>query len=260
MEIKHKRVFQPVAIETFSLQEIAADYCAVAEKINLYSTDRGMNRFESLALAFQRLSDTSATAAKALEGHAALQAFVQSGGPLSLGALESYNADKRDPFLAKTLEWSRQADRRYAEIMETEGNAPFALVPDILKRAFVQSEIVVISSSSRETLEKDWGAAGLLDAVTRIEGQEQGSKATQLNRALENGRSADQALMIGDAIGDHEAAKAHGLLFYPIIPGAEIDCWQRFQDEALERFYGGTYAGSYAASLVSTFQAALSGA
>ena len=35
------------------------------------------------------------------------------------------------------------------------------------------------------------------------------------------------------------------MLFYPIDPGCEDESWQRFFEEALPRFFAGTYAGEY---------------
>jgi superfamily I DNA/RNA helicase len=46
--------------------------------------------------------------------------------------------------------------------------------------------------------------------------------------------------MIGDAPGDFKAAKSNHALFYPIVPGREEESWQRFYEEALERFFAGT--------------------
>jgi len=69
--------------------------------------------------------------------------------------------------------------------------------------------------------------------------------------------------MIGDAPGDRDAAHAAGALFYPINPGAEERSWQRFHDEASERFLNGTYAaarsgGTYESALIAEFEQLLS--
>ena len=45
--------------------------------------------------------------------------------------------------------------------------------------------------------------------------------------------------MVGDAMGDYDAAMANGALFYPIDPGFEDQSWQRFFEEALPRFFNG---------------------
>ncbi len=63
--------------------------------------------------------------------------------------------------------------------------------------------------------------------------------------------------LIGDAPGDYKAAKSNGALFYPINPGNEEVSWQRFYQEALDRFFAGTYAGEYEARLVKEFDACL---
>ena len=64
-------------------------------------------------------------------------------------------------------------------------------------------------------------------------------------------------LMIGDAPGDHKAAKANGVLFYPILPGQEESSWERLHGEALDLFFAGTFAGDYEAQLFTEFDASL---
>jgi hypothetical protein len=59
--------------------------------------------------------------------------------------------------------------------------------------------------------------------------------------------------MVGDAPGDLKAARANDALFYPVSPGEEAACWQRFHDEAAERFFAGQYAGEYERALVDEF-------
>lgn len=254
MEIKHKRVFQPVAIETFGLGEAADRYCEIAEAINLYSVLRGVNRFEALALAFQRLAEQSEAGARAVAGHADLQAFVRSGSALSFDALAAYKDKQPSEFLDKVAEWSQRSDALYEQIMEEEGTPVFSGVKSILQKAQAQAELVVISSSSRVTLEQDWGKAGLLPIISRVEGQEQGNKSKQLAGSLEGREDRNTALMLGDALSDLDAANDHGILFYPITPGAEAAAWERFANEALERFFAGTYAGAYQASLLEDFK------
>ena len=63
--------------------------------------------------------------------------------------------------------------------------------------------------------------------------------------------------MVGDAPGDRDAARANGVLFYPIDPGHEDESWRRFHEEALPRFFAGTYAGDYMAAQLARFEALL---
>jgi hypothetical protein len=59
--------------------------------------------------------------------------------------------------------------------------------------------------------------------------------------------------MVGDAPGDLKAARDNGALFYPINPGDEEASWERFYNEAMQRFFDGTYAGAYEAALIVEF-------
>ena len=67
----------------------------------------------------------------------------------------------------------------------------------------------------------------------------------------------EKILMIGDAPGDFKAAKSNGALFFPVNPGKEEISWKRFYEEALDRFFAGTYDGSYEAGLVKEFDSCL---
>jgi hypothetical protein len=69
--------------------------------------------------------------------------------------------------------------------------------------------------------------------------------------------AADCVLMIGDALGDLHAAETAGALFFPINPGHEEASWQRFLDEAFDKFLAGTFAGDYQAARVQAFKALL---
>ena len=76
-------------------------------------------------------------------------------------------------------------------------------------------------------------------------GQELGSKKEHLPLAAGGRYESDKILMVGDALGDLEAARHAGALFFPINPGCEDESWQRFFEEGLPRFFAGTFAGDY---------------
>jgi len=50
-----------------------------------------------------------------------------------------------------------------------------------------------------------------------------------------------------------KAAKANNALFYPVNPGNEEKSWQRFHDEALDKFINAKYAGSYEDKVIAEF-------
>jgi phosphoglycolate phosphatase-like HAD superfamily hydrolase len=90
--------------------------------------------------------------------------------------------------------------------------------------------------------------------VALIAGQEMGNKREQLALATAGRYERGKVLMVGDALGDLDAASANGALFYPIEPGAEDESWERFAKEALPRFFAGTYAGDFMNAEIERFR------
>jgi len=56
-----------------------------------------------------------------------------------------------------------------------------------------------------------------------------------------------------DASGDLQAARTNDELFFPINRGHEDASWQRFFEEAADRFFSERCAGDYDVSLVAEF-------
>jgi len=121
-----------------------------------------------------------------------------------------------------------------------------------------QADLMVVSATPAEALQREWTEHGLAPFMSVIAGQEMGSKAQHV-RAAAMGKYADaeHVLLIGDAPGDRDAAREAGCLYYPINPGHEAASWARLRDEAFARFTAGTYAGAYQDALVAEFEALL---
>lgn len=67
----------------------------------------------------------------------------------------------------------------------------------------------------------------------------------------------DKIIMLGDASGDLNAAKANNLTFYAINPGDEAISWKRFHDEAFGNFIAGEYMGEYEKMIIDEFEISL---
>jgi phosphoglycolate phosphatase-like HAD superfamily hydrolase len=93
--------------------------------------------------------------------------------------------------------------------------------------------------------------------VRFIAGQELGTKTEHIRFAAGGKYDPARMLMIGDAPGDLNAARKNNARFFPIVPGHEEASWERFHNEALERFFAGTFAGDYEAALLEDFEASL---
>ena len=116
---------------------------------------------------------------------------------------------------------------------------------------------MVVSQTPTEALEREWAEHHIAKMVRMIAGQEMGTKTEHLKFAAVGKYAPDKILMIGDAPGDYKAAKANNALFFPIVPGQEEKSWKQFHDEAIEKFFDGTFAGGYAEKLLEEFDSSL---
>ncbi|MGD8400536.1 MAG: HAD family hydrolase [Bacillota bacterium] len=257
MEIKQKECFCPVIIRFWGLQPIAKYVRETVEFVNLYSKWRGTNRFLALLKLFDYLSARPEVQAKGVElpRLRSLRQWAASGAPLGNAGLQAEVTRTADPDLLKVLEWSKEVNEAVAAI--AVGILPFAYVRECLAQLTQQADIICVSQTPAEALEREWAANDLAPYAAIIAGQEHGSKQEQLDLTAGGKYPADHVLMVGDALGDLQAARAAGALFYPINPGKEDVSWQRFYQEAMPKFFNQTYAGSYEAKLIAAFRTCL---
>ena len=253
MEVKHKECFIPNIVQHYGLASLCRATREVAEFLNLYSRWRGTNRFPGLALTIDFLARRQEVARRGrkLPELAGLREWLTRETRLGNPALKAEVARTGDPDLVRALAWSEAVNRSIEEIVRDV--PPFPLVRESLAAMRGQADVMVVSATPGEALEREWLEHDLRDQVGVIAGQEAGSKKEVLAHALAQGYAKEQVLMVGDAPGDLAAAKANGVLFFPIEPGQEEDSWQRFLEEGLPRFYAGTFAGAYMDERVERF-------
>ena len=256
MEIKHQECFTPCFIKHFHLQAVSKYARETWAFVNLYSKDRGANRFPALAKAIKLLSARPQVQARGVKmpdktgleewhnretklGNATLAAEVKGG----------------NKSLEEVKVWSDAVNRTVEDLVH--GVPPFPLVRESLAKLNTKADAMCISQTPVDALQREWSEHGINQFVKMIAGQEMGTKTEHLKFAATDKYAPGKVLMIGDAPGDFKAAKANGALFFPINPGKEELSWERFHNEALDRFFAGTYAGDYEAGLVREFDACL---
>jgi len=251
MTIKHCEAFIPTMIKVWGLEAYASEVAEINRYINLYSASRGVNRFPGLEMAFGLMKEQGIPTPE----YGDLTGFINANVGLSNASLRDYAKEHPSVFLQEVLRWSEQADRIFAE--KTEALMPFSCVRHVLAKLNEYADIVVISSASSASLNKDWERVGLDRCVTQILGQEAGSKKKQLVSSIAGQYVQDHILMIGDALGDYEAVQETGGLFYPIIPGREEESWEYLLEDSMKAFINGEYAGRYQEQLLEAFRSVL---
>jgi phosphoglycolate phosphatase-like HAD superfamily hydrolase len=257
MEIKQKECFCPVYIKYWGLQPIAKYVRETMEFVNLYSKWRGSNRFPALLKVFELLAEREEVKARGVRipDLPGLRKWVDSGAPLGNATLKAEMERTNDPDLTRTFEWSHLINQAIAEMVS--GIPPFPFVRESLAKLSAKADLICVSQTPTEALEREWAEHGMDKYAAIIAGQELGTKAEHLRYAAAGKYPANHILMVGDAEGDLRAAKANGVLFYPINPGHEEASWERFYEEGLDKFFGEEYQGNYEAALIREFRAYL---
>lgn len=257
MDVKHKECFCPAFIDNFDLQGASNLSREVWEFVNLRSKFRGLNRFLAVIEAINLISARDELTLRSIEvpSIAGLINWSRSGTKLGQAALENTVAVNPDPDLVRALNWSRDVSAAVAKIIRNL--PPFPQVRGVLESISEKADLMVVSQTPTVDLEREWNEYSIADFVRVIAGQEWGTKSEHLKYAAVGKYDADKILLVGDAPGDLLAAEKNGVLFYPIVPGNEDASWNRFRDEAVDRFFAGEYAGAYQEGLLADFDAAL---
>ena len=260
MELKHKECFCPATVNVWGLQSVSRYAREAAEFVNLYSKTRGANRFPALIRTLELLGARREAQERGYEcpDLTPLKKWVAETNSLSARGIREYaeaHGGDIDPILATAARWSAEVDENIERIVH--GVAPLPGVKEAFAQIAEFADIVIVSATPHEAIVREWGAQGLLEHITVVAGQELGTKKECIRKAMEGKYEAGHVLMVGDAPGDHDAATANGVLYYPIIPGWEVESWSLLRETAAEKFHAGSYAGAYMDGLLDRFYAVL---
>ncbi len=257
MEIKHKECFCPAFINHFGLQAVSKYAREAWEFVNLYSTTRGFNRFKTVIRSLDLLTERHEVQKRQVEVPklVSLREWIKRETKLGNPALKAEIEQNPDPELKQVLGWSLDVNAAVKKIVRNV--PPFPYVRESLEKMKKNADIVVVSQTPTEALIREWQENRIDSYAEFICGQELGTKAEHLQLVSGGKYPKEHILMIGDAPGDLKAAQANEALFYPINPGKEEASWDRFFNQAVDRFFSGTYAGAFERERIEEFQSML---
>ncbi len=254
MEVKQKEFFIPNALKYFDLFAVSKILRETWEFVNLYSVYRGGNRFTSIIRVFELLSENPGLIKSGIKlpDMTSLKKWVKSETKLGNATLRKYFESNYDPDLEKVLIWSESVNKEISQWLHKIPPFPFAL--KAIKAISSLADLIIVSQTPLEALEREWEEHDLKKYIKAIAGQEHGTKTEHILMAAKGKYPDNKILMIGDAIGDLDAAINNGILYYPVIPGDEDKSWENFLNTGFERFITGHYAGRYEKSLLKEFR------
>lgn len=257
MEVKQKEFFIPNALKYFDLFAISKVLRETWEFVNLYSIYRGGNRFTSLIKVFELLSERKEIRENGyiLPDLNSLKHWVKIETKLGNENLHKYFESNYDPDLEKVVKWTEAVNKDITDWLRNI--PPFSHARTSIEKISSIADIVIVSQTPLEALDREWIEHDLKKYIRAIAGQEHGTKTEHIALSAKGKYADNKILMIGDAKGDLDAAKNNGILFFPIIPGKEDASWERFSNEVLEYFTEGRYSESYENELLAEFRSSL---
>ncbi len=254
MEVKHKECFIPNIINYWHLEAISKYARAAAEFVNLYSKDRGCNRFPALVKTFDLLDDWADVQKRGYKTPdiSSLRKWTETETKLGNPALIKYcEANPDDEIMQQTLVWSKAVNETIEEVVRFV--PPFPYVIEVLKKFSEKADIIIVSGTPTDALAREWALHSIDKYVSVIAGQEAGSKKECIAAAVAKGYTIEKVIMIGDAPGDYNAAKGNSVKFYPINPGAEDASWERLNNETVSMFFDGKFDAAYQQKVLDEF-------
>ena len=260
MELKHKDCFVGSLIRVFDLVTITHEIHMVWNYVNIFSKTRGTNRFKALILTFNYLREMDRVKQLQIQLPIlkTLEDWINESKSLSNESLINLIADLplNEKLIIKTvLEWSEEVNRVVKKTvfnlppMKGALNAIDSLIP--------HADLVVISNTPLDTLNREWSENNIISKVLYIGGQETGTKTEMLMCAAKDKYEDSKILIIGDSPGDLNAAKNINALFYPILPTREYYSWDVFNADSCNDFLNGEYVGHNEKNKIDEFESIL---
>ena len=260
MELKHKDCFVGCLIRSFSFAPIAHEVHLVWNYVNILSKTRGTNRFKALILTFDYLSKMERVIKLGINIPKvdSIRNWLTLNKPLTNEKLKKIIFDSKEDekfYLETVLNWS-------VDVNKTVKKTVFNLPPmkgalNAISNLRKYADIVVVSNTPVKTLNREWAENNIKSKVLYIGGQETGTKTEMLNAVAKNKYNNENILIIGDSLGDLNAAKNINALFFPILPLREEDSWKIFNQKGLQYFFEGNYSGEFENKQIENFHSTL---
>jgi len=234
MTPKHEYAFGPAFVEIFGLEEFKDVVLKEWNRLNLYSLTRGVNRFEGCYLTLKFVNDNL----KKIDILDDFKDFLDHSNEKSVNAIKKYIEKTGKTSLESVIKFSERTNELIIQCKDKV--KPFMNAKLGLEMLSKKYTIIIISSANYEAVKDEWTKFDILKYADEICTQEMGTKKICIAKMLQKYQPS-HALMMGDALGDLDAAIQNAINFYPIKPQKEEESWKEFLDNYEKKFQTNTY-------------------
>ena len=150
VRIKHSTVMCPELIRVFALDDHADFITAAWDEINLHTITRGISRFESVRLVFDRLKNRGIE----IPGSEDIAAWVDTATELSTASLQRELQKTGSLALRKLQEWNNACNRRIQALEPTF--EPFPGVEESLRQLHAVADVAVVSAANESAIASEF--------------------------------------------------------------------------------------------------------
>ncbi|WP_414048955.1 HAD hydrolase-like protein [Macrococcus animalis] len=251
MNIKHFEAFGPMIVEEWQLHKHESFILNRWNTFNLFEITRGINRFKGLEKMLTELINKGIT----IEGYPEIKQWTDTTDEFSNPSLE--REIKKFPNaigLQKALNWSNKVNSKIKTLPEV---GPFENVKETLAKISLQADIAIVSSANLAAVEHEWNLYQFTPYLKGMFAQEAGTKEHCI-KSLSKHYDKKNIVMLGDALGDYQAAQVNNVFFYPILADKEAMSWLSFHDHYFTKFTQQTLTETDQIQLLQAFKNNLS--
>ena len=247
MTIKHVNCFGPEFINVYKIDTHVEDILTEWNRANLYSLTRGINRFQGLKEILVYVKKYGYE----YDGSEEFFSWVDTTKEFSVNSIKEYmKTCSNNNCLELALEWSKRVNE---SIEKLPPSLAFNGVSEVLHSIVDKVDLVGVSSANEAAVVEEWTRLNLISLFKEVACQNKGNKAHIISESLKRGYKKENTIMLGDALGDLNAALKNGVWFFPIVPGKEEASWVRFYNEGLTKLLSNQFDQNYQDQLINEF-------
>ena len=156
------------------------------EFVNLYSIFRGGNRFISIIKVFELLGKRKEIKDSGYElpDMTSLKKWVKIETKLGNASLRKYFESNYDPDLEKVVRWTEAINEDISKLLRNI--PPFPQAIEAIEQMASIADLIVVSQTPLEALDREWEEHDLKKYVKAMAGQEHGTKTEHIALAAKN--------------------------------------------------------------------------
>lgn len=240
LDAKHKLCFGPSLVEIWNLYEYEDDIIEKWKQMNLYSLNRGINRYYALLKILLYVNEKYVK----IYGLDEFSNWISESTDLTEENLKAKYEQTGERIFLNALEFSKLAFEKMS-VIEKERLKSFEKGVEVVKNLSKDCDILAYTDLDINKAHRFLKDYEIDDCIKDVKEKREVLNTDFINKLAYLDYNRNQIILIGDGIEDYSFSKNAEILFYPILVKNENRSWSDFEQEAKKRFLICDYEGKY---------------